>query len=109
MSGHLFIKEKNMGFAHNRLSIIDTSKNAIQPFIDNNENILVYNGELYNSDYIKKLNSANQINWKSSSDTEILFYSLVKFGVDKTLDMIEGMFAFAFLVQKINHCILQEI
>ena len=28
MSGHLFIKEKNMGFAHNRLSIIDTSKNA---------------------------------------------------------------------------------
>ena len=54
MSGHLFIKEKNMGFAHNRLSIIDTSKNAIQPFTDNSENILVYNGELYNSDYIKK-------------------------------------------------------
>lgn len=101
MSGHLFIKEKNMGFAHNRLSIIDTSKNAIQPFMDNNKNILVYNGELYNSDYIKKkLNSAYQINWKSSSDTEILFFSLVKFGVNKTLDMIEGMFAFAFFSSK---------
>ena len=32
---------------------------------------------------------------RDNSDTEVLFQSLIHFGVDKTIKMIDGMFAFA--------------
>ena len=36
-------------FGHNRLSIIDLSKDADQPFISNDRNYsITYNGEIYN-------------------------------------------------------------
>ena len=40
---------KNIYFAHRRLSILDLSDKANQPFIDKrNRNMIIYNGEIYN-------------------------------------------------------------
>lgn len=40
---------KKVTFGHNRLSIIDLSKKADQPFISNDKNLIItFNGEIYN-------------------------------------------------------------
>ncbi|MFM9056348.1 MAG: asparagine synthase (glutamine-hydrolyzing), partial [Bacteroidota bacterium] len=79
---------------HRRLSILDLSQAGHQPFKDELGNALVYNGELYDHiHYRNKLH--NKHSFVSNSDTEVLF-ELLKESESKTLDLIEGMFAFAF-------------
>ena len=38
----------------------------------------------------------NDLTWKSNCDTETLLYCLILYGIDKTLSIVDGMFAFAF-------------
>lgn len=80
-------------FFHHRLALIDGSSNANQPFFNENY-VLCFNGEIYNFKKLKQVLSSVQ--FKSSSDTEVLFYYLVNFGIEKTLQDIQGMFAFSF-------------
>lgn len=82
-----------IGMAHNRLSIIDLSNNGNQPFEDD-EYVLVYNGEIYNFLEIKK--ELPHKEYKSTSDTAVLFHALKYWGVAETLKRIKGMFAFAW-------------
>ncbi len=86
----------NVGLGHTRLSIIDTSPAASQPFFDNNKKFaLIFNGEFYNyKDYIDELKN-DGIQFKSSSDTEVLLYLLIKYK-EQAIEKINGCFAFAF-------------
>ena len=43
----------DVGFAHNRLSIIDLSEAGDQPFLDET-GCLIYNGEIYNHNELRK-------------------------------------------------------
>lgn len=91
---------KNIGMAHNRLSLLDLSDAANQPF-ENDEFILAYNGEIYNFSQIReRLARDHNLEFKTTSDTEVLFYSLIYDGVDECLKQIKGMFAFAFYIKK---------
>ena len=83
-----------IALSHYRLSIIDI-KGGKQPCIDN-ENYLLFNGEIYGYKEIAKILRSRNIPLRDNSDTEVLFQSLVHFGVEKTLEVIDGMFAFAF-------------
>jgi asparagine synthase (glutamine-hydrolysing) len=87
--------DRNAGFAHNRLSILDVSEAGNQPFA-NERYVLVYNGEIYNYLDIKKDLLAPDTPFTSTSDTEVLFHSLIQLGVEQTLKNLRGMFAFAF-------------
>ncbi len=94
---------ENIGLGHNRLSIIDVHTKANQPFQDS-EHVLVYNGEIYN---FKELRSYTpDISYQTSSDTEVLFYLLKIHGIEKTLSLIEGMFAFAFYDKRTRELVL---
>lgn len=86
---------ENIALAHNRLSIIDLSDSANQPFTDERY-ALTYNGEIYNYLELKRDLEQFDIKFRSTSDTEVLFYYLGRFGIDKTLNKLEGMYAFAF-------------
>jgi asparagine synthase (glutamine-hydrolysing) len=88
-----YFNNDHLGFAHNRLSLLDLSELGNQPF-KCEKGVLIYNGEIYN---YKELETELD-NWdkRSSSDTEVLFQCLIQWGVEKTLSRIEGMFAFAF-------------
>ena len=91
----LFINNK-IALGHYRLSIIDINGGQ-QPCIDKvNNNYLVFNGEIYGYKEHAKLLKSYGINLKNESDTEVLFQSLTYLGVEKTLEMIDGMFAFVF-------------
>jgi asparagine synthase (glutamine-hydrolysing) len=82
------------GFFHNRLSLLDLSENGNQPFSDD-EHVLLYNGEIYNHQELRHI-YLKDIFFKSTSDTETLFYLLKRLGVEKTALIIEGMYAFSF-------------
>ena len=94
----IWMNEKlGLGFAHTRLSIIDLSKAGNQPMISSNKNsVIVFNGEIYNFlDLKKKLEQIKNIRWNGNSDTEVLLESIELIGLDRTLNFIRGMFAFA--------------
>ncbi|MDD3741014.1 MAG: asparagine synthase (glutamine-hydrolyzing) [Bacteroidales bacterium] len=96
----------NIGLGHTRLSVIDTSDAANQPFIDNTgKYAIVFNGEFYNYKEYKNELINDGIKFKSESDTEVLLYLLIKYG-KSALEKINGCFAFAFCDYKKNTCLL---
>lgn len=84
-----------IGFAHRRLSIIDLSPNASQPFFSSDGRyILVFNGEIYNYKELRNEYFSDHV-FVSYSDTEVLLHMLIQFGSDATAKL-RGMFACAF-------------
>ncbi|MDI1235354.1 MAG: asparagine synthase (glutamine-hydrolyzing) [bacterium] len=87
----LYIDEQ-VALGHKRLSIIDLSNGANQPFYDQSNNyVIVFNGEIYNYLEVKE---KIEYNWKTSSDTEVILAAFIKWR-EKCLDYLNGMFAFA--------------
>ena len=82
----------NFGFVHTRLAIIDLDQRSNQP-MESKDWVLCYNGEIYNFETIRKELEPYQ-NFKTTSDTEVLLFSLQEWGINKTLQRIAGMFAF---------------
>ena len=67
-----FIKINGWTFGHNRLSIIDLSKEANQPFVSNcGRYVIVFNGEIYNFKELKK-ELEKKYKFRTNSDTEVL-------------------------------------
>ena len=87
---------QNYFIGHTRLSIQDLSDNANQPMKPSeNLYILSFNGEIYN--LISPRNKyLNEIDFKSSGDTETLLYGLIKYG-EKFILKLNGIFSFSFL------------
>ena len=85
----------SIGFGHRRLSIIDLTTSANQPFFSENKDLwLTYNGEIYNYKEIKEELVSIGHKFNTNSDTEVLLKSYVEWGV-KCVDRFIGMFAFA--------------
>ena len=92
----------NIGIGMRRLSIIDIASGDQPIFSDNQNLILVFNGEIYNYLELKKqLIEEFDINFKTSSDTEVIIHLYDKYGV-KSFSMLDGMFAFSLVDKKIN-------
>lgn len=80
---------------HVRLSIIDTSPDANQPFtIDGDE--LVFNGEIFNYKELRK-DFNHHYNFRTNSDTEVLCKKLATEDTNSALNSLNGFFSFAFL------------
>ena len=106
--GYWHNEKKTQYLGHRRLSIIELSDKGAQPMQSINGNFIIsFNGEIYNHLEIReKINKANNFVWKSNSDTETLLASLEIFGVEKTLETLVGMFAFALIDRNTNKLIL---
>lgn len=92
---------KNVLFGHRRLVVVDKDGGK-QPMIKNIENreyILIYNGELYNTEDLRKdlLNKGFKFN--SYSDTEVLLNSYIYYK-EKAVEKLNGIFSFAVLIKK---------
>lgn len=89
-----FVSGKNsLTLAHNRLAILDLDQRANQPLEYQNGNlVVVLNGEIYN--YLQlKSQYFGDIQFKTTSDTEVLCALYERFGQD-CVKYINGDFAF---------------
>ncbi len=86
-------RDKGIFLGHCRLSVIDV-EGGKQPWVEDGK-VLIYNGEVYNFLEIRKILEEKGENFKSRSDTEVVFKTLKVFGIDG-IKKFDGMFAFAF-------------
>lgn len=87
-----------IGLSHRRLSILDLSEQGHQPMVSENGNyIVVFNGEIYNHESVRQIleKDTGIVEWKGHSDTETLVEAIARWGVEKTLKQLVGMFALA--------------
>ena len=90
----IFIKN-NAALGHARLSIIDTSDAASQPFTDSSGRYtIVFNGEFYNYKFYREDLIKKGYNFKSDSDTEVLLILYIEYGIS-FFEKTDGDFAFA--------------
>ena len=89
------ISYNGIGLGHRRLSIIDLTAKADQPFSLPEKKIsIVYNGELYNYQEIKKELKESGYTFRTNSDTEVVLCAYDKWQED-CLNKFNGMFSFA--------------
>jgi asparagine synthase (glutamine-hydrolysing) len=81
-----------VGFAHQRLTIIDLSASGAQPMTDGAGNWITYNGEIYN--YLELREELGEDTFVGHSDTEVILRAWRRWGPD-CVNRLRGMFAFA--------------
>lgn len=91
-------QDESITLIHNRLSIIDISNHANQPFHTEQNNSIVFNGEIYN---YKELKQKYGLVCKTSSDTEVILRLYEKIGLD-FIHELNGIFAFAIYDRQKN-------
>ncbi|MFM8744640.1 MAG: asparagine synthetase B family protein, partial [Cytophagales bacterium] len=96
-----FFQDDFISFIHWRLSIIDLSNQAAQPFFYRNW-VLIFNGEIYNFKRIAKILTSYGYRFSTQSDSEVLIKAFDCWR-EKAVDYFIGMFAFAIYDQQRNN------
>ncbi|WP_309498694.1 asparagine synthase (glutamine-hydrolyzing) [Sulfurovum sp.] len=93
--GYAFMEKDayQLGFGHRRLSILDLSSHGHQPMTYEHLTVL-YNGEIYNFQEIKKELEILGYVFESHSDTEVILKAFCQWGIE-SVHKFRGMFAFA--------------
>lgn len=97
-------QNENLKFFHQRLSIIDISDAANQPF-EKDGLVIVFNGEIYNYKRLRKELANKGVSFTTTSDTEVLLELYRAKGTD-CLNDLEGMFAFAIFEKRSRNLFL---
>ncbi len=85
-----FFVDQELAFGHRRLSIIDLSDAANQPFEDvSGRYVIVFNGEIYNYAEIRPLLSGYP--FRTQGDTEVILAGYIQWGAD-CLRYLRGMY-----------------
>jgi len=86
---------RRVGLGFRRLRIIDLTANASQPLSNEDGTVqIVFNGEIYNFQELRKGLVARGHRFKSNSDTEVIVHLYEEKGADCIADL-DGMFALA--------------
>jgi asparagine synthase (glutamine-hydrolysing) len=102
----IWSNDTNYSTAFVRLAIRDLSEQGNQPMHSAcGRYVITFNGEIYNTNDFKPSLQKDGINFKSTTDTEVLLYTLIKWGED-ILPKINGIFAFAFYDKQENKLLL---
>lgn len=95
-----------LALGHARLSIIDVSDAANQPMFDRTGRVgIVFNGEIYNFQEIRKELEDRGHRFRTKSDTEVIVEGYLAWGME-VVDRLRGMFAIALYDAKLDRLIL---
>jgi len=91
--GEGFYTDNNIGLAHRRLAILDTSSKGAQPMTSKNgEWVVVFNGCIYNFLELKQELQSKGHEFYSTTDTEVIVEGLAAYG-PSFFERLNGMFA----------------
>src|SRR4029077_20461866 len=90
-----------VGLGHTRLSIIDLEGGKQRMESADSRHLIVFNGEIYNYQSIRRQLEALGHQFRTNSDTEVLLEAYKRWGV-ATLDRLRGMYAFA-IYDRVDH------
>lgn len=89
-----YYTDKDIALAHRRLSIIDLSKKGKQPIYNEDKNlVIVFNGEIYNYEELKKDLIKKGHIFKTKTDTEVIIHGYEEYNT-KFFSRLRGMFVF---------------
>lgn len=93
-------------FGHTRLAIIDPDQRSAQPMISASGNsLLIFNGEIYNYKRLKSQLESDGIQFRTTSDTEVVLEGIEKEG-SSFIKKLDGMFAIIWFDQTRKKLIL---
>jgi len=93
--GEGYYLRDNIGLAHKRLAILDTSEKGNQPMFSRDGNwVLVFNGCIYNFRELRKELEAKGHKFVTKTDTEVIVQGIEDYGL-KFIERLNGMFAMA--------------
>lgn len=100
--------DRNVSLGHRRLAVIDLSAAARQPMRYTHAGrtvIIVFNGEIYNYQDVRKELESRGFRFRTRSDTEVILAAYIAWG-DKCVDHFNGMWAFCIydLKRKVLFC-----
>lgn len=85
-----------LALAHRRLAIIDLTPTGAQPMASANGRYhITFNGEIFNFHDLRRELVAAGLNFRGTSDTEVILEGCVHWGISATIQRLVGMFAFA--------------
>lgn len=90
---HGFFAEENVCFSFNRLSIVDYESGSQPMTYDDDNYVIVFNGEIYNYIELREMLIEKGVEFKTQSDTEVIL-ALYKLEGNAVIDHLRGMFAF---------------
>lgn len=85
---------KNVVLGHTRLAIMDPSNPMANQPVESENWVLIFNGEIYNFRALRHKLELRGIIFKTDSDTEVLLNHIQEYGIDQTLTVLNGIFAF---------------
>ena len=87
-----------VAFAQRRLAVIDLTPSGAQPMVSaSGRSVIVYNGECYELDDLRRDVERAGPPLRGTSDTEVVLEACERLGLEATLPRLVGMFAFALL------------
>src|ERR1043165_8240112 len=87
-----FHQDNRAALGHRRLSIIDVSAAWHQPMANETKEVwIIYNGEIYNFQELRRELAAAGHEFQSQSDTEVLIHGYEEWGEDGLLRRLRGM------------------
>ncbi|MCR1951602.1 asparagine synthase (glutamine-hydrolyzing) [Clostridium sp. DSM 100503] len=97
----------NVMFGHRRLIVVDPEggRQPMKKVVNGKEYVVVYNGELYNTEDLRKELINDGYTFEGYSDTEILLISYIRWGID-CIKKFNGIFAFAIYDEREKRVLL---
>jgi asparagine synthase (glutamine-hydrolysing) len=98
----LFSHESLVSFAHTRLSIVDLHERSDQPmrYTDNGRTfVLVFNGEIYNFQELRKTLVEEGCRFQTQGDSEVILAAYARWG-EQCVRRFNGMWAFAIFDER---------
>jgi asparagine synthase (glutamine-hydrolysing) len=90
-----------VALAQRRLAIVDLSETGAQPMISaSGRHVMTYNGEIYNFQELRAVLAAENVTFRGTSDSEVLLEAWDRWGAERTLAALNGMFAIAIWDRK---------
>lgn len=95
------------GFGHKRLIVVDPDggKQPMTKQAKDNEYTICYNGELYNTEDIRRILLTKGYSFKGHSDTEVLLTAYIEWE-EECVHHLNGIFAFAIWDQTKEQCFI---